>query len=104
MTNLKKLELLTNQLEWEENDLIDYVTTADYSILLVTQSGDIKWCNDYFKQLFKVKHILNKNISKFLDINQTTTVINNQQYKIKIRDLIRDGKFVHKKITILPHE
>ena len=45
MNNLQKLKVLTDQLEVQENEFIDYVIKAEYAILLVSEAGRIKWCN-----------------------------------------------------------
>ena len=52
MNNLQKLKVLTDQLEVQENEFIDYVIKAEYAILLVSEAGRIKWCNDFFTNLF----------------------------------------------------
>ena len=94
MTNLKKLEKLTHQLELHENDFIDYVTKADYSIVLVSEAGRIKWCNDFFQRSFEVnkEEIHNKGL------------INEAKHTVKVTDLTRAGKLIHKKVTLISHE
>jgi c-di-AMP phosphodiesterase-like protein len=113
VTNLKKLANLTHQLELHENDFIDYVTKADYSIVLVSEAGRIKWCNDYFQKSFEVDkgEIHNKGLSTILGIDvligkkRTSTVhINAAKHTVKVTDLKRDGKLIHKKVTLIPHE
>ncbi len=82
MTDLKKLERLTQQLELHENDFIDYVTQANYSIILVSEAGRIKWCNDFFQTSFDVDKgdVHNKGLSTILGIDvligkkRTTTI------------------------------
>ena len=108
-----KLEKLTQQLERHENDFINYVTEADYSIVLVSEAGRIKWCNEFFQQSFKVdnvevhnkclKSIIGVDISKWS--RKTVTVdINCATHTVKIRDLNRNGRLIHKKVTLVPHE
>lgn len=113
MTNLKKLEHLTQQLELHENDFIDYVTRANYSIILVSEAGRIKWCNDYFQMSFDVDKgdVHNKGLSTILGIdvlnrNKKTSIIklNGKPHTVKTTDLLRSGKFIHKKVTLIPHE
>jgi|TARA_R110002110_G_scaffold172190_2_gene374880 c-di-AMP phosphodiesterase-like protein len=113
VTNLKKLAKLTHQLELHENDFIDYVTKADYSIVLVSEAGRIKWCNDYFQRSFEVDkgEIHNKGLSTILGIDvligkkRTSTVqINDASHTVKVTDLTRDGKLIHKKVTLISHE
>ena len=112
MTNLKKLEKLTHQLERHENDFIDYVTAADYSIVLVSEAGRIKWCNDFFQKSFSVDKtvIHNKGLKSIIGVDiskwsrKTVTVdINGAAHTVKIRDLTRNGKLIHKKVTLVPH-
>ena len=113
MTNLKKLEHLTQQLELHENDFIDYVTRANYSIILVSEAGRIKWCNDYFQMSFDVDKgdVHNKGLSPILGIDvlsrnkKTSTIkLNGTPHTVKTTDLLRSGKFIHKKVTLIPHE
>ena len=113
MTNLKKLEKLTHQLELHENDFIDYVTKADYSIVLVSEAGRIKWCNDYFQKSFEVDkgEIHNKGLSTILGVDvlsrkkKTSTIqLNGITHTVKTTDLMRSGKLIHKKVTLIPHE
>ena len=113
MTNLKKLEKLTHQLELHENDFIDYVTKADYSIVLVSEAGRIKWCNDYFQKSFEVDNseIHNKGLKTILGVDilrwsrKTATVqINEKKHTVKVQDLNRNGKFIHKKVTLIAHD
>ena len=113
MTNLKKLAKLTHQLELHENDFIDYVTKADYSIVLVSEAGRIKWCNDFFQKSFEVDkgEIHNKGLSTILGIDvligkkRTSTVqIHDAKHTVKVTDLTRDGKLIHKKVTLMSHE
>ena len=113
MTNLKKLEHLTQQLELHENDFIDYVTRANYSIILVSEAGRIKWCNDFFQTSFDVDRgdIHNKGLSTILGVDvltrkkKTSTIqLNGTTHTVKTTDLMRSGKFIHKKVTLIPHE
>jgi c-di-AMP phosphodiesterase-like protein len=113
VTNLKKLEKLTRQLELHENDFINYVIEADYSIVLVSEAGRIKWCNEFFQQSFKVDNteIHNKGLKSIIGVDiskwsrKTVTVdINGATHTVKIRDLNRNGKLIHKKVTLVPHE
>ena len=113
MTNLKKLAKLTHQLELHENDFIDYVTKADYSIVLVSEAGRIKWCNDYFQRSFEVDkgEIHNKGLSTILGVDvltrkkKTSTIqLNGTTHTVKTTDLMRSGKLIHKKVTLIPHE
>ena len=113
MTNLKKLAKLTHQLELHENDFIDYVTKADYSIVLVSEAGRIKWCNDFFQKSFEVDkgEIHNKGLSTILGIDvligkkRTSTVqIHDAKHTVKVTDLKRDGKLLHKQVTLMSHE
>jgi len=113
VTNLKKLAKLTHQLELHENDFIDYVTKADYSIVLVSEAGRIKWCNDYFQKSFEVDkgEIHNKGLNTILGIDvligkrRTSTVqIHDAKHTVKVTDLKRDGKLIHKKVTLMSHE
>jgi transcriptional regulator with PAS, ATPase and Fis domain len=112
VTNLKKLAKLTHQLELHENDFIDYVTKADYSIVLVSEAGRIKWCNDYFQKSFEVDkgEIHNKGLSTILGIDvligkkRTSTVhIHDAKHTVKVTDLFRGGKLIHKKVTLISH-
>ena len=112
MTNFKKLEKLTHQLELHENDFIDYVTKADYSIVLVSEAGRIKWCNDYFQRSFDVnkEEIHNKGLNTILGIDvltnnkRTRTItIHDTKHMVKVTDLRRDGKLIHKKVTLISH-
>jgi len=112
VTNLKKLAKLTHQLELHENDFIDYVTKADYSIVLVSEAGRIKWCNDYFQRSFEVDkgEIHNKGLSTILGIDvligkkRTSTVhIHDAKHTVKVTDLFRGGKLIHKKVTLISH-
>lgn len=108
MTNLKKLALLTKELEWHENNFIDYVTTADYSIILISETGTIKWCNQFFLDAFEETDVVNKNLFQIIGVdinnNQRSLHINNREHIIKIKDLHRNDKLIHKKVTIIPHE
>ena len=113
MTNLKKLERLTQQLELHENDFIDYVTSANYSIILVSEAGRIKWCNEFFQESFRVnsEDVHNKGLNTILGIDvlhkkkrTATAQINGATHTIKTTDLIRAGKLIHKKVTLIPHE
>lgn len=113
MTNLKKLERLTQQLELHENDFIDYVTRANYSIILVSEAGRIKWCNDFFQTSFEVDKgdVHNKGLSTILGIDvlsrkkKTSTIdLNGTTHTVKTTDLMRAGKLIHKKVTLIPHE
>ena len=112
MTNLKKLEKLTHQLELHENDFIDYVTKADYSIVLVSEAGRIKWCNDFFQKSFEVnkEEIHNKGLNTILGVDvligkkSSTIKINEAQHTVKVTDLTRAGKLIHKKVTLISHE
>jgi transcriptional regulator with PAS, ATPase and Fis domain len=113
VTNLKKLEKLTHQLELHENDFIDYVTKADYSIVLVSEAGRIKWCNEYFQRSFEVDsgEIHNKGLNTILGIDvllgdkKTSTVqIHSAKHTVKVTNLSRGGKLIHKKVTLIPHE
>ena len=113
MTNLKKLERLTLQLELHEIDFIDYVTKADYSIVLVSEAGRIKWCNDFFQKSFELNkiEIHNKGLNTILGIDvlvgrkQTSTIrLNDVKHTVKVTDLMRDGKLIHKKVTLISHE
>jgi len=108
-----KLERLTQQLERHENDFINYVTDADYSIVLVSEAGRIKWCNDFFQQSFKVDNIEvhNKGLKSIIGVDiskwsrKTVTVdINGAAHTVKVRDLNRNGQLIHKKVTLVPHE
>jgi len=108
-----KLERLTQQLERHENDFINYVTDADYSIVLVSEAGRIKWCNDFFQQSFKVDSIEvhNKGLKSIIGVDiskwsrKTVTVdINGAAHTVKVRDLNRNGQLIHKKVTLVPHE
>lgn len=108
-----KLERLTQQLERHENDFINYVTDADYSIVLVSGAGRIKWCNDFFQQSFKVDSIEvhNKGLKSIIGVDiskwsrKTVTVdINGAAHTVKVRDLNRNGQLIHKKVTLVPHE
>jgi len=108
-----KLERLTQQLERHENDFINYVTEADYSIVLVSEAGRIKWCNDFFQQSFKVDNISvhNKGLKSIIGVDiskwsrKTVTVdINGAAHTVKVRDLNRNGQLIHKKVTLVPHE
>ena len=112
MTNLKKLAKLTHQLELHENDFIDYVTKADYSIVLVSEAGRIKWCNDFFQKSFEVDNgeIHNKGLSTILGIDvligkkRTSTIhIHDAKHTVKVTDLFRGGKLIHKKVTLISH-
>lgn len=112
MTNLKKLEKLTHQLELHENDFIDYVTKADYSIVLVSEAGRIKWCNDFFQRSFEVnkEEIHNKGLNTILGVDvligkkSSTIKINEAKHTVKVTDLTRAGKLIHKKVTLISHE
>ena len=113
MTNLKKLEKLTKQLELHENDFINYVTEADYSIVLVSEAGRIKWCNDYFQESFDVDKakVHNKGLKSIIGVDilkwsrkSVTVDIDGTKHTVKIRDLNRNGKLIHKKVTLVPHE
>jgi len=112
VTNLKKLEKLTHQLELHENDFIDYVTKADYSIVLVSEAGRIKWCNDFFQKSFEVnkEEIHNKGLNTILGVDvligkkSSTIKINEAQHTVKVTDLTRAGKLIHKKVTLISHE
>ena len=108
-----KLERLTQQLERHENDFINYVTEADYSIVLVSEAGRIKWCNQFFQQTFDVKNvnIHNKGLKSIIGVDitkwsrKTVTVdINGAAHTVKVRDLNRNGQLIHKKVTLVPHE
>ena len=108
-----KLEKLTQQLERHENDFINYVTEADYSIVLVSEAGRIKWCNDFFQQSFAVDkvEVHNKGLKSIIGVDiskwsrKTVTVdINGATHTVKIRDLTRNGRLIHKKVTLVPHE
>jgi len=108
-----KLERLTQQLERHENDFINYVTEADYSIVLVSEAGRIKWCNDFFQQSFKVDNLSvhNKGLKSIIGVDiskwsrKTVTVdINGAAHTVKVRDLNRNGQLIHKKVTLVPHE
>ena len=112
MTNLKKLERLTYQLERHENDFIDYVTAADYSIVLVSSAGRIKWCNDFFQTSFAVDktQIHNKGLKSIIGVDickwsrKTVTIdIDGIAHTVKVRDLNRNGILIHKKVTLVPH-
>ena len=112
MTNLKKLEKLTHQLELHENDFIDYVTKADYSIVLVSEAGRIKWCNDFFQRSFEVnkEEVHNKGLNTILGVDvligkkSSTIKINEETHTVKVTDLTRAGKLIHKKVTLISHE
>ena len=104
---------MTQQLERHENDFINYVTDADYSIVLVSEAGRIKWCNDFFQQSFKVDNIEvhNKGLKSIIGVDiskwsrKTVTVdINGAAHTVKVRDLNRNGQLIHKKVTLVPHE
>ena len=108
-----KLERLTQQLERHENDFINYVTEADYSIVLVSEAGRIKWCNEFFQQSFKVDNVEvhNKGLKSIIGVDiskwsrKTVTVdINGAAHTVKVRDLNRNGQLIHKKVTLVPHE
>tara|TARA_Y100001972_G_scaffold38314_1_gene47056 strand:+ start:66 stop:395 length:330 start_codon:yes stop_codon:yes gene_type:complete len=108
-----KLEKLTQQLERHENDFINYVTEADYSIVLVSEAGRIKWCNEFFQQTFDVTNvnIHNKGLKSIIGVDitkwsrKTVTVdINGATHTVKVRDLNRNGRLIHKKVTLVPHE
>ena len=38
MNNLQRLQVLTDQLEVQENEFIDYVLKAEYAILLISEA------------------------------------------------------------------
>jgi len=108
-----KLERLTQQLERHENDFINYVTEADYSIVLVSEAGRIKWCNDYFQESFNVENVQvhNKGLKSIIGVDickwsrkSVTVDINGTTHTIKVRDLNRNGQLIHKKVTLVPHE
>lgn len=108
-----KLEKLTRQLERHENDFINYVTEADYSIVLVSEAGRIKWCNDFFQQSFNVDklNIHNKGLKSIIGVDisewsrrSITVNINGAPHTVKVSNLTRNGKLIHKKVTLVPHE
>ena len=110
--NLQRLQVLTDELEVQENDFIDYVLRAEYAIILVSPAGRIKWCNDYFYSLFDhdKDDVVNKGVERIVgcDISSDTeriTLQNNGQeseFIIKQSELARKGKLIHKKITLIP--
>ena len=116
MNNLQKLQVLTDQLEVQENDFIDYVLKADYAILLVSNAGRIKWCNDFFYKLFGYDkdEIINKGLKRVFGIDLSTEeskkleleTKNNTtaEFIVKKSELTRKGKLIHKKIALIPNE
>lgn len=110
--NLQRLQVLTDELEVQENDFIDYVLRAEYAIILVSPAGRIKWCNDYFYSLFDhdKDDVVNKGVKRIVgcDIDHDTERVvlqNNGQeseFIIKQSELARKGKLIHKKITLIP--
>jgi len=115
MNNLQRLKVLTDQLEVQENEFIDYVVKAEYAILLVSDAGRIKWCNDFFTKLFghTLDEINNKGLKRILGIdllsieeNKITLNVNNNEtnFIFKKSELTRKGKLIHKKITLIPNE
>jgi len=78
----------------------------------VSEAGRIKWCNDYFQKSFEVDkgEIHNKGLSTILGIDvligkkRTSTVqINDAKHTVKVTDLFRGGKLIHKKVTLISH-
>ena len=60
-------------------------------------SGSIRYPNKGLKSIIGV------DISKWS--RKTVTVdINGATHTVKIRDLNRNGKLIHKKVTLVPHE
>jgi PAS domain-containing protein len=115
MNNLQKLKVLTDILEVQENEFIDYVIKAEYAIILVSAAGRIKWCNDFFTDLFgyNLEEINNKGLKRILgidvlNIEQKRLSLqvnnNNTSFLIKQSELTRKGKLIHKKITLIPDE
>tara|TARA_E500000318_G_scaffold89553_1_gene87176 strand:+ start:449 stop:799 length:351 start_codon:yes stop_codon:yes gene_type:complete len=116
MNNLQKLQVLTDQLEVQENDFIDYVLKAEYAILLVSNAGRIKWCNDFFYNLFGYDkdEIVNKGLKRIFGVDLCT--LESKRLKLKTKDetlsefilkkseLTRKGKLIHKKIALIPNE
>lgn len=116
MNNLQKLQVLTEELEIQENDFIDYVLKAEYAILLVSESGEVKWCNEFFHNLFgyNKQDIIDKVLKPVLRISLNTSnykkleleTKNNAatEFILKKSELIRKNKLIHKKITLIPYE
>ena len=110
--NLQRLQVLTDELEFQENDFIDYVLRAEYAIILVSPAGRIKWCNDYFYSLFDhdKDEVVNKGVKRIVgqeicnDTERVTLQLNNdnQEFIIKQSELTRKGKLIHKKIPLIP--
>lgn len=116
MTNLQRLQILTEQLEVEENEFVDYVVKANYAILLVSEAGRIKWCNDCFYKIFGLdretvdrkgmKRILGCDILNYESskIKLKTSENKEIEFIIKKSSLERNGKLIHKKIALIPNE
>ena len=110
--NLQRLQVLTDELEVQENDFIDYVLRAEYAIILVSPAGRIKWCNDFFYNLFDhdKDEVVNKGVKRIVgqEINNETERVklslNGEEceFIIKQSELARKGKLIHKKITLIP--
>ena len=110
--NLQRLQVLTDQLEVQEDDFIDYVLRAEYVIILVSPAGRIKWCNDYFYGLFEQNKddVVNKSVKRVIgtdisnDTDRITLECNGQEceFLIEQSELTRKGKIIHRKITLIP--
>ncbi len=116
MNNLQRLQVLTDQLEVQENEFIDYVLKAEYAILLVSNAGRIKWCNDFFYKMFGLnkEEVSNKGLKRIFGMDLSTS--DSKRVLLKIKDetltefilkkseLTRQGKIIHKKIALIPNE
>lgn len=116
MSNLQRLKLLTDELEVQENEFIDYVLKAEYAILLISEAGRIKWCNDFFYNTFgfEKNEVNNKGLKRIfgedlLSINHNKIYLktknnNISEFIVKRSELKRKGKLIHNKITLIPNE
>lgn len=116
MNNLQRLQVLTDQLEVQENEFIDYVLRAEYAILLISEAGRIKWCNDFFYKMFGLdrEEVNNKGLKRVFGVD--LTLMESKKVTLKIKDksvaefilkkseLKRRGKLIHRKIALIPNE
>ena len=116
MNNLQRLQVLTDQLEVQENEFIDYVLKAEYAILLISEAGRIKWCNDFFYNMFGLdrEEVSNKGLKRIFGLDISTS--ESKRVLLKIKDesmtefiikkseLKRKGKLIHRKIALIPNE